>query len=325
MFTTFIVQPIFNLLTFIYAILPGHNFGLAIILFTIVIRLLMWPLVKKQLHNAKAMRKLQPELKRIKQETKGDRQRESMLVMELYKERGVSPFSSIGILIIQLPILLGLYAGLQKIILDPNQIIEFSYPFIRDLSWMKELAGDIGRLDETLFGIVNLKQAALSAGGIYWPAMLIVIGSAVTQYYQSKQLMPVDKNARKLRHILREAGQGSQADQTEVNAAVGRSTKYLIPVMIFFFTVNIASALSLYWLVSGLVAMLQQAKVLKDDEVEIETKLHKEDPKPAPAASTTSRKKVKSKARVISITNADATPTKTTAKKSSKKAKKRRK
>ena len=66
MFTTFIVQPIFNLLVFIYALIPGHNFGLAIILFTVVVRLLMWPLVKKQLHQAKAMRKLQPELKKIK-------------------------------------------------------------------------------------------------------------------------------------------------------------------------------------------------------------------------------------------------------------------
>src|ERR1700730_4191738 len=107
MFTTLIVRPIFNLLVFIYAILPGHNFGLAIIIFTVLTRLLMWPLVKKQLHTAKAMRVLQPELKRIKQEAKGDRQKESMMVMALYKEKGVNPFSSIGLLILQLPIFIG--------------------------------------------------------------------------------------------------------------------------------------------------------------------------------------------------------------------------
>src|SRR6185437_10265103 len=105
MFTTYIVQPIFNLLVLIYAILPGHNFGLAIIIFTIIVRLLLWPLVKKQLHQAKAMRKLQPELKRLKKEAKGDKQKESMMLMELYKERGINPFGSIGVLIIQLPIL----------------------------------------------------------------------------------------------------------------------------------------------------------------------------------------------------------------------------
>ena len=98
MFTTIITRPIFNLLVLIYALLPGHNFGLSIIIFTVVIRILLWPLVKKQLHQAKAMRKLQPELKRIKQATKGNRQKESMMLMELYKERGISPFGSIGIL-----------------------------------------------------------------------------------------------------------------------------------------------------------------------------------------------------------------------------------
>ena len=324
MFTTLIVQPIFNLLVFIYAILPGHNFGLAVILFTIIIRLLLSPLVKKQLRNAKVMRAIQPELKRIKQETKGDRQRESMLVMELYKERGVNPFSSIGILILQLPILIGLYIGLQKIINDPTQIVTFAYAPLQNLSWMQELAADPSKLDMTLLGFIDLKRAALNeGGGVYWPAMALVIGSAVTQFYQTKQLMPNDKDARKLRHILRDAGSGNKADSAEVNAAVGRSTRYFIPVMIFFFTVNIASALSLYWLTSGLVAMLQQGRILRKDEEEIETKLHKDDPKPA---AKKDRKKVTSTARVVSITSEKETPKNPPkAKKSSKKSKKRRK
>src|SRR5438067_189219 len=116
MFTTLIVKPLFNLLVLIYAVLPGHNFGLALIIFTIIIRLLLWPLVKKQLHQAKAMRKLQPELKRIKQATKGNRQKESQLLMELYKERGINPFGTFPILIVQLIVLIGLYSGLRHII-----------------------------------------------------------------------------------------------------------------------------------------------------------------------------------------------------------------
>src|SRR5882757_5233131 len=101
MFTTLIVQPIFNLLVLIYGLLPGHNFGLALIIFTVVIRLLLWPLVKKQLHQTKVMRKLQPEIKRIKKETKGNRQKEMQLTMELYKERGFNPYASFPTLIIQ--------------------------------------------------------------------------------------------------------------------------------------------------------------------------------------------------------------------------------
>lgn len=317
MFQTLIVQPIFNLLVLIYAILPGHNFGLALILFTIVIRLLMWPLVKKQLHHAKAIRKLQPELKRIKKEAAGDRQKESMLVMELYKEREVSPFGSIGVLVIQLIILIGLYSGLQRVVNDPQALIDSSYSFLRDLPWMQNLAANISQFDETFLGVVDLTRAAIGDSGIYWPAMFIVVGSAVTQYFQSVQLMPKDEDARTLRQILKEAGSGKQADQSEVNAAIGRSTRYFIPAMIFVFTVGLPSALGLYWFVSGLVAYLQQAKILKQDEEELEAMADKPLPK-RPGKHQPS--KITIEGEVVS-----SPKSKTTKTKSSKSAKRRRK
>jgi YidC/Oxa1 family membrane protein insertase len=269
-FTTFIVQPIFNLLVLIYNIIPGHNFGLAIILFTVVVRLLMWPLVKKQLHQTKMMRKLQPELKEIKKKANGDKRQEQAMMMELYKERGVSLFATFRIMLIQLPILFGLYLGLRKILDDPQHLVTFSYPWIQDFSWMQELAKNIKNFDETLFGLVNLTRPALGNGGVYWPAMVLVIGSAVVQYYQSKQLLPQAKDSRSLRKILKDAGEGKQADQSEVNAAVSRNTLFLFPAMIFLFTVNLPSALSLYWLVSGLVAFVQQTIALRDDVDEME-------------------------------------------------------
>jgi len=270
MFTTIIVRPIFNLLSLIYAIIPGHNFGLAIIIFTIVIRMLMWPLVKKQMHQAKAMRQLQPEIKRIKKESKGNKQQESKLLMELYKEREISPFGSIGTLIIQFIILIGLYSGLRKVVYDPKDLVTFSYPFIQHIGWMKHIAADPTAFKNTLFGLVNLDRAAIAKGGIYWPAMVIVIASAVTQFFQGKQLMPSDKNAKKLREILKGAGSGQSADQSEVNAAIGRSTRYFLPVMIFLFTVSYPSALSLYWFMGGLVAFIQQSIALREDVAEIE-------------------------------------------------------
>jgi len=270
MFTTIIVQPLFNLLVLIYGLLPGHNFGLALIIFTLIIRLLLWPLVKKQLHSTKLMRKLQPEIKKIKQSTKGNRQKEMQLTMELYKERGFNPYGSFPTLIIQFIVLIGLYSGLRRVIEDPHNLVTFAYPALQHLSWMKELSHNIHLFDNTLFGVVNLSKAAIGPAGIYLPALIIVVASAVTQYYQSKQLMPTDKNSRGLRDILRSASDGKQADQSEVNAAVGRSTRFLLPVLIFFVTVRIASALSLYWFVGGLIAYVQQAIVLREDEEEME-------------------------------------------------------
>jgi YidC/Oxa1 family membrane protein insertase len=309
-FEVLIVKPIFNLLVFIYAILPGHNFGLAIIIFTIIIRFLMWPLIKKQLHQAKAMRELQPELKRIKKAAKGDRQKESVMLMELYKEREISPFGSIGTLIVQLIILIGLYSGLRRVVANPHAIIQYSYSWLHNFGWLKSLAADIHRFDATLFGIVDLSKPALKTGGIYWPAMVIVIGSAISQYYQSKQLMPQPKDARSLRTILREAGSGRQAEQSEVNAAVGRSTRYFIPVMIFFFTVSLPAALSLYWLVSGVTAYLQQARILKQDEVELEQAADKAEAKSVIEGEVIEKKPPKKSKKPVKATPKKKTSTK---------------
>lgn len=265
MFTTIIVQPIFNLLVLIYALIPGHNFGLAIIIFTVLVRILMWPLVKKQLHHAKAIRALQPELKKIKAATKGDRQKESKLTMELYKERQINPFSSLGIVLVQAPILIGLYLGLQKIIKHPQQIIDFSYPALHHLGWLQTLSHNIHQFDNTLFGVVDLTRTALGPKGTYFPALILVALSAIVQYTQSKQLLPQSKDARGLRAILSDAGQGKKADQQEVSAAVGRSTMVMIPLFVFIIGLNLAAALPLYWLVSSLVALIQQSRVLKED------------------------------------------------------------
>ncbi len=324
LFTTLIVRPIFNLLVAIYALIPGHNFGLAIIIFTIIVRLLMWPLLKKQLHQTRLMRELQPELKKIKAASKGNRQQEQQMVMELYKERGINPVGSLGVLVLQLPILLGLYSGLRRVVEDPHQLVTFSYPFVRHLVWIQHLQGNLKSFDHTLFGVVDLTRAALGPAGVYWPAMIIVIGSAVVQYYQGRQLMATNKDAKGLRAILKEAGNGKQADQADINAAVGKSTQFLLPVMIFFFTVNIASALSLYWLVSGLVAYIQQSLILREDTTEMEAFIDK----PASTggqSQKTDKKDISKIAEAEVVSQPDTPKPKAKKKKSSGKKHKRRK
>ena len=318
-FQVLIVKPIFNLLVFIYAILPGHNFGLALIIFTLVVRLLMWPLVKKQLHQAKAMRELQPEIKKIKAATKGNKQKESQMLMELYKEKEISPFGSLGTLVIQFIVLIGLYSGLRGVISNPEVLVTKSYTFIANLSWMKELAANIHLFDPTLLGFVDLSKAALGKDGIYWPAMIIVLASAITQYYSSKQLLPDAKEKKGLRSILKEAGQGTKTDQADVSAAVGRSTRYFIPVLIFLFTVNIASALSLYWFVGGLIAFLQQGYILRKDETEMEVIADK------PNKSSTKPERTVVEAEVVTKTPPTPHKNKKKSNKKSSKAKRRKK
>jgi YidC/Oxa1 family membrane protein insertase len=270
MFNLLIVQPIFNLLVIVYALLPGHDFGMAIIIFTVLIRLLMWPLIKKQLQHTKKLRELQPEIKKIKAATKGDKQKESKLTMELYKERKINPFATLGLTLLQFPILIGLYIGLRKVIANPEVLTTFTYPFVRHLPWIEALAKNPHLFNPTFYGLVDLSKAALTKGVWYIPGLVLVVGSAITQYFTSKQLLPVASEKKGLRQILKEAGQGKSADQSDMQAATGRFTSLMIPFLIFFVTLRLAAALSLYWFVSGVVAYIQQAMVLRTDEEALE-------------------------------------------------------
>ena len=130
---------------------------------------------------------------------------------------------------------------------------------------METLAQDINQFDATLFGVIDLHKQALSSGAIYWPAMLLAAGAAIAQFFQGRQLIPRSEDARSLRQILKDAGRGKQADQSEVNAAVGRSTLYLLPAFVFIISLSFAAALPLYWLTGSLVAIWQQGRILKED------------------------------------------------------------
>jgi YidC/Oxa1 family membrane protein insertase len=268
-FDTYLIQPVFNLLQGIYAIVPGHDLGIAIIIFTAIIRLALWPLVKKQLHQSKAMRKLQPKLKDLKKSANGDRQKEARLQMELYKEHGVKPFSTIGTLIIQIPIFIALYQSVLKLVNDSNVLFTFSYDFIRELPAIQELANGTVEFSYFFLGFADLSRKAIEGGGIYVPALIIAITAAIAQYYQSKLLMIDNKDAKKLSEIMKAASQGKPADQSEIGAAIGKNMLYFMPFLTFAFAASFPSALGLYILTTSAVGYFQQAYILRQDKEEM--------------------------------------------------------
>ncbi|HEX5797564.1 MAG TPA: YidC/Oxa1 family membrane protein insertase [Candidatus Saccharimonadales bacterium] len=294
MFQTFVEQPVFNLLETIYALVPGHDLGLAIIIFTALVRVLLWPLVKKQLHQARAMRKLQPKLKEIKKAAKGDRQKEARLQMELYKEHGVKPFATIGTLIIQLPIFIALFFSIRKLIEDPNSLQTFSYDWVKNLSWIQTLAEDISQFQHTFLGFVDLSRTAITAEGVYVPALIVAIVAAIAQFYQSKLMIQDNKDAKKLSEILREAAAGQQADQSEIGASISRLMMYFLPFITFIFSVSIPSALSLYILTTSVVGYFQQAYVLNQDKEEMHQLAVEAEAKEKVEAKTKKKKSKKS-------------------------------
>lgn len=274
MFDTLIVQPILNLLFTIAALLPGHDFGVAIIIFTVIIRGLLYPLVKKQLHQTRAMRALQPEIKKIKAKTKGDKQKEGQLLMELYKERGVSPFGSIGVLLLQLPILFGLFRVLRMLADDPQQATDMLYGWVKTLPGMDAIVADPTLITDALmnsfWGLVDLSKSAFDSGSIYWPLMIIALLAGLMQFYQSKQLMPDTDDSKSLKDILRGEAKGKQSEQADINAAMGKNMKYFMPFITIFFAATFPGALALYWATGSGVAIIQQRHVLNEDVEEME-------------------------------------------------------
>ena len=306
-FDLIIVQPIFNALLGIYSIIPGRDFGVTIIIFTILIRFLLYPLVKRQLHQVKAMRKLQPELKKIKAQTKGNKQQEGVLMMELYKKHGVNPFRSIGILIIQIPIFIALYRVIQIMTLHRDEIAKYTYDFFKNIPAISELIHHPEQFNEKLFGLIDLTQHAI---GEHIDIFLIVLAivAAITQFIMSKQTMPQTESSRGLRQILKEAADGKEADQSEINAVITGRMIYLLPVFMLFVMLNLPGALALYYATSNIVATIQQHFILKRDEEELEEIADEASAKkPAKKATAKARAKQASEATVTRIVAKDTT------------------
>lgn len=269
-FDILLVQPIFNILVLIYGILPGHDFGLSLIIFTVLVRLAMWPLVKKQLHQTKVMRAIQPEVAKIKQRAKGNRTLEAQLTMELYKEKGVNPFGSIGLLLVQLPIFIALFAVVRLMTENADNIAKYTYNFLEQLPAIQSAMN--GGFHASLFGILDLTKHAVqgNSGAIYWPLLIIAVAAAVLQFVQSKQLLPEPKEKKRLRDIMKDQAAGKEVDQNEMNALITNKMIWLFPIMTFVVSIYLAGALVLYLLVTSLVAVVQQHLVLRKDEDELQ-------------------------------------------------------
>jgi len=299
-FDVLIVQPIFNLLIGLYSIIPGGDFGVSLIIFTVLVRFALFPLVKKQLHQTRAMKKLQPELVRIKKQAKGNKQLESMQMLELYKKHGVSPFRSIGILIIQLPIFIALYSVIRIFTQHRDQIGQYTYEFLKGLEPVKQLIAHPDQFNEKLFGVVDLTKTAFSNHGVDIVLVLLAIIAAATQYFMSKQTMPQTESKKRLRDVMAEAGSGKSADQSELNSIVMSKMVMVLPFFMLFIMLNVPGALALYYAVSNLVAVGQQTYLLRKDEEELE-----ELAETAPA--TAPPKKATAKAREKAATTATVT------------------
>lgn len=301
-----IVRPITNILFVIYGFVG--DFGLAIILFTVLVKICLWPLIKRQLHQTRLMRKIQPELAEIKKNCNGNRQLESIQMMDLYKRNNIKPFRSMLTLIIQLPIFIALYTAV-RVMVQPtlsdnldiraypfvrqidkvNEVIDLQKPYLEHLQAAQNIQNDSNLNDDEkkqqisdlstvtydfqpkLFGVIDLGVrpgfGSVSEGII----MIFAIASAFAQYWISKQQLPSSKKSKTFRQLMREAADGKEPDQSELNTIMsGQMTKFM-PLMMFLIMINFPGALVFYYLITNLFTGIQQKYILskKQNEMEI--------------------------------------------------------
>ncbi len=276
-FDTVIVQPIFNLLMLIYSLIP--DFGVSIIIFTILVRLLLWPLVKKQLHHTKAMRKMQPELAKINKQYAKNPQMRNLAMMELYKKHNISVFGPIGILLIQFPILIAMYRVVQIFASNRADLGKYVYGAVKNLPVANNLVNNPDQFNQNFLGIFDLTQHAISRSGVVVGLLVLAVLAAVLQYLTAKQLSPNSDSKRRLRDILSEAGSGKEADQSEVNAVVSRKMMKFMPVMVFLIIIYLPGALAMYMTTANAVGYLQNLIILRKDSSEMEDIANEKAPK----------------------------------------------
>jgi YidC/Oxa1 family membrane protein insertase len=239
MWNTLIIQPFTNLLLGIYSVmanLPGA-FGWSIILFTILIRAITWPLNAQQLKGAQAMQELQndKDWQTIQKKYAKDKEKLAQEQMRVYKEKGINPFSSCLPTLIQFPIIIGLYQAIIRALAStPLSLLQLARNVYPTLS----VAALIPLNSHFLW--MDLGQPeSIPLFGFAFPTLAVIV--AITTYIQSKLTMPASSNP---------------GDQS---AAMGKTMSIYMPLLLGYFALTFASGLSVYFITSNLLGIFQYA------------------------------------------------------------------
>jgi len=258
MWETIIVTPFTNALLMIYKLIGG-NFGIAIILFTILIRVITHPLMASQIKGSTKMQEMQnsKEWQDIQKKYKDDKEKLAQEQMKYYKEIGYNPLSSCLPSIIQIPLIFGLYQSITRAMAaSPGQLLTLTrtvYPFFH--------IGSLLPLNSK-FLWMNLGQPErVYAFGVAIPLLAIIV--AITTYVQSKVTMPASTNPK---------------DQ---GAMMGKMMTLYMPLLLGYFALTFASGLSIYFIAGNLIGIAQYALLGK-----VNWRALLPGQKPAPALAT---------------------------------------
>ena len=220
LYTEILYRPLFNAVLFLYNILPGHDFGLAIVVLTAMIRILFFPLSIRTVRSQKAMSLLNPKLQEIKNKFKNDKTAQSVETMKLYKENNINPLAGCLPLLIQLPILIALYqafiAGLKP----------------ENLAILYKFVSNPGVVNKISFGFLDITSKM--------PLLAVLAGAA--QFVQA--------------WATKAQNQGISPNKEM--AALNSQMLYFFPIMIIIIGWNLPAGLVLYWITTTVFSVMEQ-------------------------------------------------------------------
>lgn len=227
LFHSIIYQPIYNALIFLYNVVPGHDLGVAIILLTVIIRVILYPLAKKQIESQKRMQEIQPEIKKLQEKYKGDKEKQGKELMKFYKEKKVNPASGCLPLVVQIIFIIALYQALVAGI---------------NFSECKDLYSFVSCPETIKTGFLGILDLAK-------PSIALAFLTAAAQFIQTKMMMGTVKSAPA-------SGKGDFAQ------TMNKQMLYLGPLLTLFIGARFPAGLPLYWLVMTLFMIGQQYWVM---------------------------------------------------------------
>lgn len=231
-FHSFLYEPLYNGLVFFIDIVPYADVGIAVILLTLIVKLVLFPLSIKMVKTQMAVRELEPDLKKIKEKHKNNSQEQAQATMALYKKRGVNPFSGILLLFVQIPIILALYwvffkGGLPAINVDAL------YSFVPVPS----------EVNMHFLGLIDMSMKSVILAG----------AAGLSQYYQMKLSLPPMKT------------RGTDPSfKDDLVRSFQMQMRYVLPVIVTVISYVISAAVALYWLTSNLFQIGQEMYVRRN-------------------------------------------------------------
>ncbi|OGZ27350.1 MAG: hypothetical protein A2365_00235 [Candidatus Nealsonbacteria bacterium RIFOXYB1_FULL_40_15] len=230
LFNTLLYQPLLNILVFLYQYLPGRDFGIAVIILTVLIKLVLYPLGSKSIKSQKALSEIQPKIKEIQEKYKDNKEEQTKQIFDLYRKEKVSPFSGCLPLLIQLPILIAIYRVFWRG-LDPDQL-KLLYSFV----------SNPGAINPMFLGLIDLSK----------PNIILAIFVGLAQFFQLRLI----------------SGKKTPAKKDDISSQVQKQMQYFSPVFMLFILIGLPSALGLYLLTTTLFTIAQQYIILKKNHEE---------------------------------------------------------